>query len=666
MPQPIDMKRFEQLKAASELPSPRGVAIAIIRLAQSPDVSMGELGRVIKGDPAFVGRLIKAANGVVGENGRSVVSVQDALMVLGLPAVRAMALGFSLLSNYRKGACTAFDYARFWTSSVLMALSMQALARRLRVIPADDAFSVGLLARIGELALATIYPVDFALVLRKVAASPDARQLDLEQAAFALTHCELGAAMLSDWGIPAQLLDPVRFFETPEYAGFAEGSREAGLMQCLVLSRAIAQLCLAPESEHARLIVPMMRLSSRLGLERGEFVMLCERVGRDWGEWAKLLQLDGGRLPTFTALVAEEETVSAAATAEGETQQGAGATSAQSPAMPLAGTAQDAPADEPMRLLIVGVTGAEGALICEALDPSEFVVLEEPDCSLAVDRVIDLQPQLMVLNWGSEHCGQTFIQALRSARFGRFMYVLGLLDRDDEGLLLEATAAGVDDVLVRPLQRNAVTVRLRAGRRTVGLQRQLEYEREELRHFAAELSISNRRLAEAAMTDPLTGLPNRRYAMDRMEMEWAACKRHDRPLSVMVVDLDNFKVVNDLHGHDIGDMVLRQLADALRKVLRAQDVVCRMGGDEFLVICPDSDLPQAIACAERLRAAADELRVETGGPELNVSVSVGVATYDPSITTMAELIKLADRAAFLAKGQGRNRVVASQRRSPSA
>ena len=115
-----------------------------------------------------------------------------------------------------------------------------------------------------------------------------------------------------------------------------------------------------------------------------------------------------------------------------------------------------------------------------------------------------------------------------------------------------------------------------------------------------------------------------------------------------------------MHGHDIGDMVLRQLADALRKVLRAQDVVCRTGGDEFLVICPDSDLPAAIACAERLRAAADELMVETGGTGLHVSVSVGVATYDPSLTTMAELIKLADRAAFLAKGQGRNRVVASQ------
>ena len=89
MPQPIDMKRYAQLKAAGDLPSPRGVALAIIRLTQSPDVSLAELGRVIKGDPAFVGRLIKAANGVVGENGRSVVSVQDALLPLPVVALEA-------------------------------------------------------------------------------------------------------------------------------------------------------------------------------------------------------------------------------------------------------------------------------------------------------------------------------------------------------------------------------------------------------------------------------------------------------------------------------------------------------------------------------------------------------------------------------------------------
>lgn len=176
MRQPIDMKRFEQLKAAGDLPSPRGVAIAIIRLTQSPNVSTAELARAIKGDPAFVGRLIKAANSSLGAGRRAVVSVQDALMVLGLPSVRTMALGFSLLSNYRKGACEAFDYEHFWSFSLVMALSMQALALRVRVLAADEAFSIGLLARVGELALATLYPAEFGGVLREIAATPNLHQ----------------------------------------------------------------------------------------------------------------------------------------------------------------------------------------------------------------------------------------------------------------------------------------------------------------------------------------------------------------------------------------------------------------------------------------------------------------------------------------------------------
>ena len=95
----IDIRRFEKIKASGELPSPRGVALAVIRQAQNPEGSMADMARVIKGDPAFVARLVKTANGLVAGNRRAVVSVQEALMVLGLPAVRTMALGFSLLSN---------------------------------------------------------------------------------------------------------------------------------------------------------------------------------------------------------------------------------------------------------------------------------------------------------------------------------------------------------------------------------------------------------------------------------------------------------------------------------------------------------------------------------------------------------------------------------------
>ena len=659
MPQPIDMKRFEQLKAAGDLPSPRGVAIAIIRLAQSPDVSVAELARVIKADPAFVGRLVKAANGLVSVNGRSVVSVQDALMVLGLPAVRTLALGFSLLSNYRKGACEAFDYARFWSSSLLMALSMQALAQRVRVVAADEAFSLGLLARVGELAMATLYPADFGRLLGQIAARPELRQMDLEQAAFAMTHSELGAAMLLDWGLPIPLVEPVRFYEMPEAVGYAEGSREAGIIQCLVLSRAIAQLCLAPESEQARLMGPMLRLASRLGLPHGDFVALCERIGRDWGEWGKLLQLDTQRAPSFAGLSAEEQLP-----LPGDAHAAPDAPSAES--TDQSASVDPASADGPMRVLVVGANAMERALIREALGAGEFLVVDEDDCSLAIERTIDIQPQLLLVDWTGEHCGAELIQALRATRFGQSLYLIALLDSEKDSLLQEAAAVGVDDFLVRPLYRRSLALRLRSGRRTMTLQRELEREREELRHFAAELAISNRRLQEAAMTDSLTGIPNRRYAIERMQMEWSSCARHNRPLSVMIVDLDGFKEVNDAHGHDVGDMALRQMADALRGVLRAQDVICRTGGDEFLVICPDSDLRAALSCGERLRAAAQGLAIETGGPLLNLSVSVGVATREGSTASMEALIKLADRSAFLAKGRGRNCVVASQARNLSS
>src|SRR4051812_23495766 len=157
MAPPIDSAHFEQLKATGDLPSPKGVALAIMRLTAQADVSMAELARIIRTDPAFVGRLIRAANGVIGYGRRPIASVQDALTVLGMPAVRTMALGFSLLTNYKSGACASFDYARYWSSSLVAAVAAQAVCLRTRVAAPDETYCLGLLARVGELALATLY-----------------------------------------------------------------------------------------------------------------------------------------------------------------------------------------------------------------------------------------------------------------------------------------------------------------------------------------------------------------------------------------------------------------------------------------------------------------------------------------------------------------------------
>ncbi|TAH44217.1 MAG: diguanylate cyclase [Betaproteobacteria bacterium] len=652
----IDIKRFEQLKGTGELPSPRGVALAIIRLTQAEDVSMAELTRVIKGDPAFVGRLIKAANGIVGNERRAIVSVQEALMLLGLPAVRTMALGFSLLSNYRKGACAAFDYTRYWSSSLLMALAMQGLARHARAIGADEAFSVGLLARIGELALATLYPAEFSRILGVVGRSPGVRLVDLEQDAFALDHRSLGEAMLADWGLPGIITRAVRRFEQPEPAGVGENGREHALVQSLVLSRAVAQLCLADDSEHAALMPAMLRLAARLGVAREHFVAVCQRVAADWAEWGKLLQIETRAAPRFEALAQIGKL--------GDTlvqDVGVEPASAMEPAAraPVEETASEAAVG--LRVLVVA-DGAERRHLRALLEREQFAVFEADSGRQGIEAAVDVQPHMMLLDWQlQDSAGLDVIRALRRTRLGRAIQMLLLIPSEDEALLAEVLKAGADDFVAKPFNSVLLTSRLRAARRMVGMQLELEHEREEIRRFAAELAISNRRLEEVAMTDALTRFPNRRYALDRLQQEWIAATRNLRPLSAMIIDLDGLKLINDTYGHDVGDMVLRQAADALRGVLRAQDVICRTGGDEFLVICPDTELIAALRCAERLRAAVEALEVETGGPRVRLTVSIGVAVRDSRMSQLDALIKCADRGAYLSKQRGRNRVSAMQR-----
>jgi two-component system, cell cycle response regulator len=645
MPPPIDMNRFEQLKATGDLPSPRGVALAIIRLTQAEEVSMAELARVIKSDPAFVGRLIKAANGVVSFHRRAVVSVQEALMVLGLPAVRTMALGFSLLSSYRKGGCVSFDYARFWSSSLLMALSMQVVAQRVRVIAADEAFSLGLLARVGELALATLYPADYGRLLLESQRFPELRLTDLEQQSFALTHNELSAAMLADWGLPVVFTEPVLYFEQAERAGFAAGGREEGLLQSLVLSRALAEICLASEVEQAALMPPVLKLATRLGLGRDDFAAACERIGREWLEWSKLLQLESVAPPAFGSLV----------------QKGAAATPARSEAAQTVQSAATPTAESGMRVMVVDANPGVRRELRGLLEAAGHLVVEAGNGREGMELALEVQPHMMVLDWAMpEMDGLELVRALRATKMGRGIYVLLLTQVEDDERLVEAFEAGADDFVVKPVSPRVLGARLRAGQRVVRLQQELERDREEIRHFAAELAITNRRLQEAALTDALTGFPNRRYAIDRIQQEWIASTRNLRPLACMLIDLDGFKQINDSHGHDVGDMVLRQAADALRLALRGQDVICRTGGDEFIVICPDTELDAAMVCGERLREAVDVLVVETGGPRLKLTISVGVAVRDASMEDVDALIKRADQGAYRAKQRGRNLVASMQ------
>ncbi|MDR1662339.1 MAG: diguanylate cyclase [Azoarcus sp.] len=647
MPPPIDLERFAQIKATGHLPSPRGVALAVMRMAQDETISATSLAQVIKGDPAFVGRLIKAANGMLFRQ-RAIVSVREALMVVGLPAVRAMVLGFSLLSNYRKGNCHHFDYARFWSSSLIMAISMQIFANRTRLAAADELFSVGLLARVGELALATVYPIKYGRLLVGMAEQPGADLAELERRVLAMSHAELGTAMLMDWGIPSVFTAPVHCYEHPGEASFAADSREMTVMQCLILARNVAEICLGSPLEQQALMGRALKLAAHLGCVREVFVGDCNEIARQWREWSKLLQLGEAVAPPFDTLSGVDPGGEAAFGQESRQAAGNGEDKAAPPVSAAPG----------LRAMLVEKNATERARLTKALQEIDIRVSECVHLGAVMEQVLDVQPQILVLDGSDDplRAGR-LIKTLRASRIGRGMYILLLLPADDV-THMAVLEAGADDFFIKPAGSRMLLARLNAARRIVQLQQDLEHEREELRHFAAELAISNRCLQEAALTDALTGLPNLRYAHERMQQEWSAAQRNGRPLACMVVDIDNFKQINDIYGHDVGDMSLRQASDVLRMALRGKDVICRTGGDEFLVICPETSLEEAISCAERLRGEINQLKIDNESGVLCLTISVGVAVEDDAMTDVGDLVKKADRAVLLAKRKGRNRVAA--------
>jgi diguanylate cyclase (GGDEF)-like protein len=172
--------------------------------------------------------------------------------------------------------------------------------------------------------------------------------------------------------------------------------------------------------------------------------------------------------------------------------------------------------------------------------------------------------------------------------------------------------------------------------------------------------VANQRLQLAldlaASVDPLTGLLNRRAFSQVADSGWERSVRSNQVLSVMLLDLDHFKDFNDLHGHAIGDSVLRRVGATLAKETRSTDTVCRFGGEEFVVLLPDTSAAQAEGIAERLRIVIEALK-EDQAPELPISASIGVAEKSPADTTWERLVAASDTALYAAKRTGRNRVV---------
>ena len=183
----------------------------------------------------------------------------------------------------------------------------------------------------------------------------------------------------------------------------------------------------------------------------------------------------------------------------------------------------------------------------------------------------------------------------------------------------------------------------------------------------AQLEEANKKLTELSITDDLTGLFNRRYFIKSLEAEYVRCLRYKRSLAVLLLDLDNFKEVNDLCGHSCGDAVLKKLASVIRTRVRSSDIIARYGGDEIAILLPEANKCTAIEAAEKLRAQVEQQVFEWNGQSLSVTCSIGTASIpEDKVEDWGALLDKADKALYMGKSEGRNIVIAfeSEGRNP--
>lgn len=223
--------------------------------------------------------------------------------------------------------------------------------------------------------------------------------------------------------------------------------------------------------------------------------------------------------------------------------------------------------------------------------------------------------------------------------------VIMLTGKEDVRAKVRGLSEGASDYLTKPFHDEELVARAQVHLK--------------LKELQDELRDKNALLEELSRTDGLTGLLNRRSLVELLNAEFAKCERYRTPLSLVMVDIDHFKKVNDTHGHLVGDAALKVLAGVLRAELRTCDAAARFGGEEFALLLPQTDREGAIVAAERCRAALERAAVPTEGGVLHITASFGVATCPESnVASLDDLVGLADQALYRAKNDGRNRVVA--------
>ena len=298
------------------------------------------------------------------------------------------------------------------------------------------------------------------------------------------------------------------------------------------------------------------------------------------------------------------------------------------------------------KILIVDDDPAILRLLSRWLSHGAYELFVAPDGQEAIACIQQNHPDIIITDWNMPRLdGIQLCQWVRSEYVNKYVYVLFLSVRSGSDDMIQALEAGADDFLRKPIDKNELLARLRAATRVLELES---------------------RLSLLANTDSLTGLSTQRNFYQSLEEQCQRAQQHETPLACVKIDVDRFRQIKDVHGHRIGDEVVRRVGRTIVTACRATDVVARYGEASFSVLLADTNEENAVVWADRIRCAIGSLEFAVARESLRISVSCGAAQFSPDMQDNVErLVQSADEAMLVAKGSGRDRVVGFQSLSNS-
>ncbi|HVY80107.1 MAG TPA: diguanylate cyclase [Steroidobacteraceae bacterium] len=308
--------------------------------------------------------------------------------------------------------------------------------------------------------------------------------------------------------------------------------------------------------------------------------------------------------------------------------------------------------EEKFRLLLVEDEPTQRLMLERQLSRAGYLVDTAENGEQALTKILEGQYHILLTDWDMPGMdGPTLCKRVRAANLNTYIYILlltGHLTTDD---LVVGLGAGANDYVRKPANQAELLARLSAGSRIVKLEQSLRE--------------ANEKIQLLSITDPLAGTYNRRYLNDQLLKEVERAQHYDRPLAVIMADIDRFKLINDERGHASGDEVLKRFAELAKSLIRPSDWIARYGGEEFAIVLPETDCSGAAVAAEKVRAACAERPMPISTGALTVTSSFGVAGLPKAPMSVeaaaAAMMRDADAALYTSKHAGRNRVtVANQ------